>query len=100
MLLRCIVHIGFQKFVDRLVRVESHEMAVARSDVQFETVRVSYKPNKLIRNDYGFNIHAVDVRIAVYFSETILFIYGIVDFRNGVSAACLFVYTFVERTVN
>ena len=75
-------------------------MAVASSDVQFETVRVSYKAHKLIRNDDSFNIHTIDVRIAVYLSETILFVDGIVDFRNSVSAACLFVYTFVKRTVN
>ena len=64
--LRCVVDVGFQEFVYRLVRIECNEMTVARSDVEFETVFIPYETYKLIRNDYRFDVHTIYIRFAVY----------------------------------
>ena len=98
--LRCVIHVGFKKFVHRLICVERYEMAVACAYIQFETVFIPYKTDELIRNDYRFDIHAIYIRFAVYLAETILLIDRIIDFGDGISAACLFIYTLIERAVN
>ena len=75
-------------------------MAVARSNVEFEPVGIANETYKLIRNDYRFDVYAIDVWLAVYLAETILLIDRVIDFGYGISAACLFVDTLIERTVN
>ena len=98
--LRCVIHVGFKKFVHRLICVERYEMAVACAYIQFEPVGIANETYKLIRNDYRFDIHAIHIRLAVYLSETILLIDRIIDFGDGISAAYLFIYALVERTLN
>ena len=75
-------------------------MAVACAYIQFEPVGITNETYKLIRNDYRFDVHTIYIRFAVYLAETILLIDRVIDFGDGITAACLLIYTLVERTVN
>ena len=77
-------------------------MTVARTH-RLKKIKPSGIPretDEFIRNDYRFNIYAIYIWFAVDFTETILLIDRIIDFGDGIAAACRIVYTFVEWTIN
>ena len=68
--------------------------------VDYKGVKCHALFNWFVCEYYADDIHAIYIRFAVYLAETILLIDRVIDFGNGISAACLFVYAFIERAVN
>ena len=98
--LRCIVHVRFQKAIYPLIRIERHEMTVARARVQIEPVFIPHKPHEFICDFYRFDIHAIHIFSAVDFAERVLFIHRKIHFRYRVAAARGRIYALIERALN
>ena len=96
--LRGVIDVRFQELVHRLIRIERHEVAVARADVQFEPVRIAHKPDKFVRYLYRLNIDDLHIRLSVLGCKTVLLCDLVDDLGYLVAVLRLLIYVLVKRT--
>ena len=98
--LRCVIYVRFKQPIDPLIRIERHEMTVARACIQIKSVFIAHEPNEFIRDFYRFDIHTIYIFSAVDCAERVLLIHRKIHFRYRVAAARGCIYAFIERAVN
>ena len=98
--LRGVVDVRLQEPIHGLIRIERHEVAVARADVQLEPVRVPHKADKFVRYLYRLNVDDLHIRLSVLCRKTVLLGNLVDDFGYPVAVLCLLVNILVERAKN
>lgn len=94
------LNVRFEKFVYGLVRIESHEMAIACGIVKRKSVFISDEPHKLVRYDDCVYIHTIYVRLAVDCAESVLLRNVVIHFGYGIVVSRCGIDCFIPLSVN